>query len=228
MTTNEAAAESASAAGSIVDEVEPFDLWSMQASRHFPIREVYRITRDATRTVRHFIRFRKVQGEQFTSRIMLAVTEVNGCAMCAYAHSKFALDAGMDPDEVRRLLGGVTQGAPPGELAAIGFAQHYADTQAHPEWGAWERLAQIYGVEESLGVLGATRMMMWGNAVGIPLSSFRARLNGSPHPDSSLRSEIGVILGSWAVLPFAVLHGTLSAIRRTPPISFTPQAASTH
>lgn len=199
---------------------EPFSVWSMQAARRFPVREVYQITRDAARTMRHFIRFRKAHGEQRSSRIMLAVTEVNGCAMCAWQHTKFALEAGMNPEEVRGLLGGVTAGAPDNELAAIGFAQHYADTHAHPDQDAWDRLVEIYGIEQALGVLGAVRTMMLGNAIGIPISSLRARMKGTPHPASSLGSEIGTILGSLAVLPIAALHGAWWAIRRRPLISF--------
>lgn len=203
-----------------VSEGESFTPWSMQPSRRFSARETYQITHDAARTIGHFIRFRRSQGEQFPSRIMLAVTEVNGCAMCAYAHTKFALEGGMDSDEVRHLLGGVTEGAPDNELAAIGFAQHYADSNAQPDQDAWELLVGIYGTEQAQGVLGTIRMMMWGNAVGIPLSSFRARLKGNPHPDSSLGSEIITIIGSWAMLPVAAAHGALSAIKNQPMIAF--------
>lgn len=199
---------------------EGFSPWSIQPSRRFPMRETYRITHDAARTIRHFMKFRKNQGEQFPSRIMLAVTEVNGCAMCAHAHTKFALDGGMDSDEVRNLLGGVTDGAPDRELPAIGFAQHYADSKAQPDRDAWDRLVEIYGDEDALGTLGTIRMMMWGNAFGIPLSSLRARLKGEPHPGSTLTSEVATVAGSWALLPFAAIHGGLSALRRKPLISF--------
>jgi AhpD family alkylhydroperoxidase len=209
-----------SGAGEVGDQSEMFDLWSIRATRHFPLRETYQITHDAALTGAYFARFRKAHGEQWASRIMLAVTEVNGCAVCAYAHTKFALDAGMDPDEVRHLLGGVTEGAPDNELAAIGFAQHYADSKAHPDEDAWDGLVEIYGLEQARGILGATRMMMWGNAVGIPLSSLRARIKGSPHPDSSVSSEIGTIIGSWAVLPIAVVHAGISALRHRPLLSF--------
>lgn len=202
------------------EQAQAVNVWSMRATRRFSLREIYQITHDAALTFRYFRRFRKTQGEQRTSRIMLAVTEVNGCAICAYGHAKFALDAGIDPNEVRNLLGGVTQGAPDRELAGIGFAQHYADTEGHPDEDAWDRLVQLYGVEESLGVLGATRMMMWGNAVGIPLSSLRARLKGSPHPSSSLAYEIGTILGAWVVVPVAVIHALVSIARHLPPITF--------
>ena len=203
-----------------VSDVEPLNVWTIRATRRFSLREIYQITHDAMLTMRNFRTFRKAQGNQWASRIMLAVTEVNGCAVCAYAHAKVALDTGMNREEVRHLLGGVTEGAPDKELAALGFAQHYADTRAHPDQQAWDRLVEIYGLETSLGVLGATRMIMMGNALGIPLSSLRARLKGNRHPNSSLAYEVGTILGSAVVLPVAVLHAAVSAIRHAPLITF--------
>lgn len=194
----------------------PIDALAMRANKHYSIREIYTITRKAARSIPALRRLEESRGKHFAERIMLAVTEVNGCALCAHAHTKFALDAGMEADEVRQLLGGITDGAPDDELAAIAFAQHYADTRAHPEREAWERLVEIHGEREALGVLGATRVMMWGNAFGIPLSSLRARRAGTPHPDSSLRYEIGTIAGAVLVSPFALLHAAASTVRRTP------------
>ncbi len=188
----------------------------MRANKHYRVREIYTITRDAARSIPHLHRFQESRGKHFPERIMLAVTEVNGCALCAHAHTRFALDAGMGTEEVRQLLGGVTDGAPDDELAAIAFAQHYADTRAHPEPSAWKRLIEIHGEEEALGILGATRMMMWGNAVGIPLSSLRARRGGAPHPESTLRYEIGTFVGALAVSPAALLHAAIAMLRRTP------------
>jgi AhpD family alkylhydroperoxidase len=37
---------------------------------------------------------------------MLAVTEVNGCEMCSYAHTKMALEAGLSNDEIQQMLAG--------------------------------------------------------------------------------------------------------------------------
>jgi AhpD family alkylhydroperoxidase len=206
------------------DRIEPFNLWSIRATRRFSLREIYQITHDAMLTMGHFRTFRKAQGKQWASRIMLAVTEVNGCAVCAYGHTKLALDVGISSGEVRQLLGGASAGVPDDELAAIGFAQHYADTRAHPDQDSWDRLVQIYGLETALGVLGATRMIMMGNALGIPLSSLRARWKGNPHPDSSVSYELGTILASGLVVPVAALHAGVSALRRAPLISFPAKA----
>lgn len=193
----------------------------MRAKRHYSVRETYRITHDAARTARSFIRLRAQRGEQYAERIMLAVTEVNGCALCAYGHTRFALRSGMDAGEIRDLLGGVTEVVPDDELPAVAFAQHYADTGGHPDRDAWARLVEIYGEEQALGVLGTSRVMMCGNAVGIPWSSLLTRLRGSPHPDSTLRYEIGTIVGASLTMPFALGHAAVSTLLGQPAISFT-------
>ena len=41
-----------------------------------------------------------VLDQAFKERIMLAVTEVNGCAMCSYAHTQMALEAGLSSEDV--------------------------------------------------------------------------------------------------------------------------------
>lgn len=198
---------------SVGEQFNPLDL---SVKNQFSLRESYWITYEAARTVRHFARLRSGRGEEYSSRIMLAVTEVNGCALCAFAHAKFALEAGMANDEVRQLLGGVTSGAPNRELPALAFAQHYADTRAHPDADAWDRLVAIYGEPEALAVLGATRMMMWGNAVGIPMSLLQARLRDRPQRGSHLLNEIGAAVGVWLLLPPALAHAAFSTLRRKP------------
>ncbi len=195
---------------------EQFNPLDIDVKKHYSLPETYWIIHDAARTIRHYSRLREDGGEQYASRIMLAVTEVNGCGLCAYAHTKFALDAGIDSDEVRQILGGVTSGAPDRELPALAFAQHYADTRAHPDTNAWDRIVAVYGRQEALGVLGATRMMMAGNAVGIPLSLLRARLRGHPQSGSSFTDEIGASVGVLLVLPIALVHSASSTLRGKP------------
>jgi len=200
---------------------------AMVAKKHYTVRQTYRITHDAARALRHFTRLRAA-GEQFTERIMLAVTEVNGCALCAYGHTRFALDAGLTGDEVRELLGGVAAGVPDDELAAIAFAQHYADTEGHPDLVAWRTLVDDYGQDRALATLGAIRMIMWGNAVGIPWSALLSRLRGAPYPRSSLGYEIGTVVGDAFVMPIAVIHAGISGLRGRPIIWFEagPQLAA--
>jgi AhpD family alkylhydroperoxidase len=185
-----------------------------RARTHYSVREIYRITRLAVRTAT------VVSGtscdRQDSERIMLAVTEVNGCEICSYAHTRRALDAGVTDAEVRSLLGGVTDGVPDRQLPGIAFAQHYADTHGHPDPRAWADLVDRYGTAQALCVLRAARLIMWGNALGIPLSSLRSRVRGSANPGGSTSREIGTLLGSALVTPVAVLHAMLQGLRGVP------------
>ncbi|WP_372736521.1 carboxymuconolactone decarboxylase family protein, partial [Nocardioides sp.] len=183
------------------------------AKKHYSVGEIYSITHQAARTRRFLAGSRLGADKQFTERIMLAVTEVNGCELCSYAHARFALRAGLSATEVRALLGGNVEGIPDDQLPAIAFAQHYADSRGHPDTAAWQALVAGYGEREALGVLAAVRIMMWGNALGIPLSSLRSRMQGSPDPGSSLRYEVATLVGSTVLTPLALIHALVSTLR---------------
>lgn len=187
---------------------------AMVANKHYSAREMYWITHDAARTIRHFARLR-ARSKPFTERIMLTVTEVNGCALCAYGHTRIARDAGLSSVEIRELLGGVANGVPDAELPAIMFAQHYADTRGHPDAHTLRNLVDVYGQDRALGILGTARMIMAGNAVGIPWSALLSRLRAAPYPSSSLGYEIGTIVGAAFVIPVAVIHAGISSSRGT-------------
>ena len=67
--------------------------------------------------------------QQFIERLQLAVTEVNGCAACSYAHTTMALREGMSNDEISSFLSGSVDFIKPEEAKAIMFAQHFADNR---------------------------------------------------------------------------------------------------
>jgi AhpD family alkylhydroperoxidase len=194
----------------------------MLAKKHYSVRETYWIAHHAVRTARFMARTGPGRDPQFRERIMLTVTEVNGCELCSYAHIRFAVEAGMSHAEIRALLGGAAHQVPDHQLSAIAFAQHYADTRGHPDTLAWREIVEAYGETEALGVLAAARIMMWGNALGIPLSSLRSRLKGTPHPESSTSYEVRTFKGSILLTPVALAHALLSELRHepiTPPLS---------
>jgi AhpD family alkylhydroperoxidase len=181
--------------------------WAV-ARKHYSVREIYWITVAAARTA-WATRGTKCD-KHASERIMLAVTQVNGCAVCSYAHSRWALDMGLAETEVRGLLAGVADSAPSDELAGLAYAQHYADSRGAPDPAAWAQLTEVYGEDRAQCVLRATRMIMWGNATGIPLSALLARMRGTQDPHSSLAYEVLTALGSMMVLPVALAHAAVA------------------
>jgi AhpD family alkylhydroperoxidase len=187
----------------------------------YSVQESYWIFYNAMRTMKYRFKSKRNQelSPQFIQRIVLAVTEVNDCAICSYAHSKKALERGMSGEEIHNMLAGIMDDVPDDELAAVMFAQHYADTRGHPTRESWQRIVEIYGTSRAKGILGAIRVIMMGNAYGIAWSSFFNRLRRRADPRSSLLYEISMILGT-VLIPISIIHALISDLLRKPVISF--------
>ena len=82
---------------------------------------------------------------QFIKRLQLAVTEVNGCAICSYQHTKMALKQGMSNEEISSFLNGDNTFIKPEEAKAIIFAQHFADATGTPKQYAYDAIVKEYG-----------------------------------------------------------------------------------
>ncbi|HLR03214.1 MAG TPA: carboxymuconolactone decarboxylase family protein [Virgibacillus sp.] len=158
--------------------------------------------------------------QQFKERIMLAVTEVNGCEICSYGHTKYALEQGLTNEEIKSFLTGNAENISGDEMPAIIFAQHYADTKGHPSKEAWNRIVQEYGNDKALGVLGAIRMIMAGNAYGIAISAFKNRMKGKKVKQTSLSYELKMILSLIPAMPLVLIHSIISNLLKTPLIDF--------
>lgn len=193
-----------------------------QGRKLYSIEEIYHITFQALRTM-SLLKRAKTQGDidqKLIERIMLAVTEVNGCAICSYAHTKIALEAGLSSAEIQNMLSGIGDDIPAQDIQAIMFAQHYADTRGFPTKVAWMRIIECYGRPKANGILGASRVIMMGNAFGIPWSAFLARLKGTPDERSRLPYELGTMIGSILLIPVALIHALISKLLGTPIIRF--------
>ena len=142
---------------------------------------------------------------------MLAVTEVNSCTMCSYAHSKRALQTGMTPKEIEILLAGQVDRVPKEELTAVLFAQHYAETGGKLSTEAAKRLKQCYDPQADT-ILAITHLIMAGNAFGIPLESIKGRFLGTPDYKSNLCYELLMLLTAVVMLPFVLVIAIISAL----------------
>lgn len=148
---------------------------------------------------------------------MLAVTEVNGCALCSYYHARAALESGMNESEIKSMLAGEYEDAPNEEVPAILFAQAYADSRGKPSVTVWEKIIDTYGQEKALAILSSIRIIMIGNTYGMPAGSLIKRISGRKSridPRSSIGYEIGMLLTFLPFLIAALPHSLLSNLTK--------------
>ena len=108
----------------------------------------------------------KLISDQFRQRIMMAVTEVNGCRYCSYYHSKQALKAGISSEELDSLLAGEIKNCPDKEKIALIYAQHWAEKKGKPDQEWEQKLKSEYGAEKAEIINLAVRMINFGNLSG--------------------------------------------------------------
>ncbi len=179
--------------------------------RLYPMREFWRLLEDLLTSSRDMRGARKkgLLTSQFGERIMMAVTEVNGCRYCSYFHTKVALQAGLERDEILATLAGDFAHAPREELAALCYAQHYAESGGKLDADANHSLMDEYGPERGRAILGYIRAIMVGNAWGNAFDSLLFRLRGKPTHGMTLAGELGVLLGPIGMMPLIVLGRVL-------------------
>ncbi len=104
---------------------------------------------------------------QFRERLMLMVTQVNGCRYCSYFHARQALRAGISAGELESLLVGALPGeAPAAEHLALLYAQYWAEANTHPDPEALQRVTDFYGAEKTRAIHIVLRMIRVGNLLG--------------------------------------------------------------
>ncbi len=104
--------------------------------------------------------------DAFRERLMLTVTEVNGCRYCQYAHAKMALEAGLSQTEIKDLSSGTFHRCPEEEVPGLLYAQHWAETDGEPDTGARQKILDIYGGEKVQAMEQVMRMIRMGNLSG--------------------------------------------------------------
>jgi AhpD family alkylhydroperoxidase len=142
--------------------------------------------RDLRDVLAHMPSFRETARSErvsrsFAEKIMLAVTQVNGCRYCAYGHTRAALAAGVDAGEIARILAGELEGLAEEEAVALAFAQHWAETGGHPDPEAERRFRETYGPQVSTDILNWMRMIQMGNLMGNTFDALLYRLGLRRH-----------------------------------------------
>ena len=184
--------------------------------RIYSVSSFYRLLDDALAHISDIRRAHRSEcvSKAFSERIMLAVTEVNGCRYCSYYHTSVALKAGLQEGEVQDILNGDLSSAQAEEYVALLFAQHYAEAEGHPSEEACQRLLETYGPETTTDILAAIRVIMVGNVYGIMIEALKNRLMWKPNPESSWGAEIGVVLGLFAFIPVIVVRQLIDKLQQ--------------
>ena len=183
--------------------------------RVYGIKDFYSILEEAVNsfTILRKARKKNILSKQFEERIMLAVTEVNGCEMCSYYHTKEALKSGMSEKDIQNMLQGELGEIPEEESIAIFFAQHYAESSANPDAEAWQRVVEFYGEEKAEMILAYIKVIMMGNVYGLAAGSFLNRFKGvQVNKRSSIGLELSILLSVIIFFPILFIKKQLRTL----------------
>ena len=172
--------------------------------RVYGMKEFYFILEGAVNSfpVLRKARRQNILSKQFQERIMLAVSEVNGCEMCSYYHAKEALKSGMSDEDIKSILQGELGDIPEDESVAILFAQHYAESSANPDQKTWNRVVGKYGKERSAAILAYIKVIMMGNVFGLAAGSLFNRFKGiKVNKKSNIGLELSILLSPIILFP---------------------------
>ncbi len=148
----------------------------------------------------------------FAEKIMMAVTQVNGCRYCSYAHARMALQAGVSESELHDLFQGEFSHIPPHEWTAILFAQHYAEQGDHYDAAAWQELQDTYGSDAARDVLVHIRVITFANLYGNTLDALLQRLRLRPVAGSHFFDEVVVLSAGAIIVPGGLLIGMMARL----------------
>ena len=140
--------------------------------------------------------------EQFKERIMLAVTAVNGCIYCEWAHTKVALKSGCTEEEIADIMKYDFGSCDPDQVVALAFAQLYAETRGKPTDEDWNKLVEQYGKQDAENILLLIQMITVGNLLGNTIEGFESRFKGKPPEKGSLLFELFIYIFGW---PFILI-----------------------
>jgi AhpD family alkylhydroperoxidase len=116
--------------------------------------------------------------QDLRKRLMLAVTSVNRCRWCSWAHARGALKQGIPEGQVDELLCGTVDDCPEEELAALLYAIHWAETDGHPDAEARHAVVERYGAERTDAIDRALATIRAGNLLGNSFDYVFFRLSG--------------------------------------------------
>ena len=151
-------------------------------------------------------RRQRIMNKRLKEEIMLAITEVNGCSMCSFVHTKIALNSGMSRDEIKKILDGNTNDIPIEDAVAVLFAQNFAYSKESISVEGLRRLIEEYGKQKSNLILAACNMITMTNGMGTSLDHLYNRIRFKRDRRSYLFSEILNPLLTMILFPILVIY----------------------
>jgi len=178
--------------------------------RIFTLKELIIIVNKATYSLLKYKKERKQLSKSFEHHLMLAVTEVNGCQVCTYAHAKQALESGSSKEEIAGYLSGDLSNSKKEEIVGLLFAQHYADVNGNYDQKIFDNLLKEYGSKRAYGILANIRIIMMGNVYGIAYGCLKERFKGRKVKGSKLTTELVILSSILYLLPILIIKNIFS------------------
>ena len=100
---------------------------------------------------------------EFSEKIMLAVTAVNQCAYCSFLHTRTALEKGVDPDQIKKILEGEIGSLSEEEMPVVLYGQHFADTKGRVSNSAGDEFISAYGRHKAKHIESYISAVCFGN-----------------------------------------------------------------
>lgn len=192
--------------------------------RIFTIKDHFKIMNHAAKSfgVLMYVKKHKLFNKKFKERIMLAVTEVNGCELCSYVHTKISLSSGMNKHEIKDLLNGIKDDIPEDQLVGVLFGEYYASSHEQPERVMIDRLISEYGREKAKIICAILGMITLTNSMGISMGLLKDRLTFKRVKKSKLINELGIPLLTMTLFPLLFLFYKIKSIFKTPSCHLIP------
>lgn len=175
-------------------------------SRIYSKSEFLHILSRVTYSLVKYHKYMKLISKVFETNLMLAVTEVNGCQICNYYHTKNAIDSGISEKELQSLLCGDLINVKAEEALALLFAQHYASEKEDYSTETFNKVIKYYGKEKAYGVLGVITLISFGNAYGISFINFKSRFTKAGKIEGSkLYNELFMMISPIILFPITLI-----------------------
>ena len=154
----------------------------------------------------------RLMNKKLKERIMLSITEVNGCEMCSFIHTKIALSSGMSKEDIKQILDGDTTNIPLDEAVAVMFGQDFAYSKECPSSESINRIIDEYGYSKAELIVAACNMITMTNGMGTSMDYFYNRIRLRRNKNSNIIVELFNPLLTMLLFPVFVLFFTFKTL----------------